>query len=426
MTFDELQKQIEEYVYTEDRNMNKIALATMIANRRRLSSPIWLLIIGASSSGKSQLLRPLSLSDPKFIYRMDDLTENALLSGRNPNPDNSLLHKIGKLGMLVISDLTVLFSKSSETRNTILAQFRMVFDGEMVKYSGSGSGKNKSDDDDGYKVDYSVWKGFVGILAGSTPTVYRHFEEVAEMGERFIYYRMKDYDEHKALKIAMNRKLNEAKKIDAQIAGYYREYIKGIFEKLNKMEVPDISSQHKERIADIAIFAESLRTPVFYDKYEKDVTRIPVTAFPMRVALQLLSLARALSIMNWNESGNFELNEEDLGALEWCAYSLANEERRACLRTLALYKYGVHLSSQQIGDEIGLSTSVTSRNLQHLAAIGMVNRTAEKSKLEWRLSSVENWLLIRRLEGIEQEFDQPEDDELIDYNEELAQAGENF
>ena len=59
-----------------------------------------MILIGPSSGGKSQILRPLALTDPKFLHRVDDLTENTFLSGGNiqGGGDISLLTKIGEKG----------------------------------------------------------------------------------------------------------------------------------------------------------------------------------------------------------------------------------------------------------------------------------------------------------------------------------------
>ena len=197
MTFQDLQQEIGKNIYTEDDGMTRIALASIVATRLQISDPVWLIIIGPSSSGKSQVLRPLALTDTKFIHRVDDLTENTLLSGvrvKKGEKDISLLKRIGKLGIIVISDLTVIFSKGIEARGAILGQLRMVYDGEMTKFSGLSS-------------EPITWSGSIGILAGSTPSIYTHFEEVADMGERFIYYRMRPYDIEKATRRSLSREI---------------------------------------------------------------------------------------------------------------------------------------------------------------------------------------------------------------------------
>lgn len=99
MKLPELKQEIQKYQYFEDTSIIDLTLASLIATRMNLGDPIWLVIIGASSGGKSQILRPLSLTDEKYIHRVDDLTENTFLSAKQGDEKNSLLHRIGKRGL---------------------------------------------------------------------------------------------------------------------------------------------------------------------------------------------------------------------------------------------------------------------------------------------------------------------------------------
>jgi len=386
MIFSELKKSIEPYVYSEDDGMLRTALASIISNRLNLGDPIWVVLIGASSSGKSQVLRPLALTDEKYIHRVDDLTENTLLSGINTGEgkeDVSLLKRIGKSGILVVSDLTVIFSKSSETRNAILGQLRMVYDGEMTKYSGT-------------KSEPIRWEGSLGMLAGSTPSIYGHFEEVADMGERFIYYRMKEYDIEKATRISLNRNVF-GKDLDSKLAEMYSEYITEATLSAKETEIV-VPEDIKEKIVQISMFASNLRTPTSYDKYQKAIDRIPVPEMPMRVALQLMGLARGLIAMKLHDKGTKDLDESDMAIIEWCAYSLANEEKRACLRTLA--QSTESLTTAIVAEKIGLSTEIARTSLQHLSAIGIVTRSGISGSLTWEISDHKTLERVRRVENI--------------------------
>ncbi len=388
-TFDKLQEEIGKNIYIEDDGMTRITLASVIVTRLQISDPIWLIIIGASSSGKSQVLRPIALTDSKFIHRVDDLTENTLLSGsmvKKGEANISLLQRIGKIGILVISDLTTIFSKSSETRNTILGQLRMVYDGEMTKYTGNRALPIK-------------WKGAIGILSGSTPSIYTEFEEVADMGERFIYYRMKPYNIKKATERSLERKLYGSE-LDTKLSLEYSKYIKDVVSSCN--DLPEITDDIRKRIMNIAIFAEKLRAPIHYDRFEKAIDKIPVPAMPMRVALQLLAITKGLMVMRRHDSKQhvWEMNEEDMQYVEWCAYSLANEERRACLREIAQVSFEDSTTAQNIADKVGLSTSVISMNLQHLAAVGVLKRMALQGSLRWSFTRKEEWKTVRKLEEI--------------------------
>jgi len=387
MKLAELKKNIEEYQYLEDTNIIDVSIASIVATRLMLGDPIWLVIIGASSGGKSQILRPLSLTDSKFLHRIDDLTENTFLSGirlAKEQGSPSLLHRIGKKGMIVMSDLTVLFSKAAESRATILSQFRMIYDGEMTKFSGTSSAP-------------ITWKGYLGIIAGSTPSIYHHFEEVADMGERFIYYRMKDYDGEKATRIAMSRPLY-GKDLDDKLAELYADYIKDVVKAYDDKPI-NLPEDIQERIIQVAQFAERVRTPVTTDWKGDTITRIPVSAMPMRVALQLTSIAKALYCVRSYEE--MTLSEKDLEIIDWCGYSLANEEKRAVLNVLARINYGVYIKGQTIADQIGLSTGVVNNILQNLASVGILNRFGDNSSLTWRISRESDWKTVRRINKID-------------------------
>lgn len=389
MTFSELQEEIGKNVYTEDDGMTRIALASIVATRLQISDPVWLILIGPSSSGKSQILRPLALTDEKFIHRVDDLTENTLLSGtrvKKGEKNISLLNRIGKLGIIVISDLTVIFSKGAEVRASILGQLRMVYDGEMTKFSGTSN-------------EPIVWKGSLGILAGSTPSIYSHFEEVADMGERFIYYRMRSYDVEKATRRSLSRS-KYGKGLDEEISLLYADYIKDAVQNIGEDDIPGVSLETNDRIVYIAMFAAMLRTPTHYDKYQKMIDRIPVPEMPMRVAIQLTAIARGLMVLRHHDTGEWDLTEEDTRYVEWCAYSLANEERRACLRLIATIPFGVAMKTQTIADKIGLGTEIINMNLQHLAAISILDRNAAQNSLSWSFKNKGEWEIVRRLEKI--------------------------
>jgi hypothetical protein len=389
MTFDDLQKEIGQYVYTEDNGMGCVSICQNIGTRLQKFDPIWLILIGASSSGKSQILRPLALTDTKFIHRVDDMTDNTLLSGirvAKGQKDISLLKRIGKLGIIIISDLTVIFSRNSESKGTILGQLRMVYDGFMTKYSGTSA-------------EPITWKGHIGILAGSTPSIYGHFEEVADMGERFLYYRMKNFDVEKATRLSMDRKLY-GEKLDEKLSELYGEYIKSVVLKVKDLEIPQISEKVHERVLQIAMFGAKLRTPVHFDKFSKTIDRVPVSEMPMRVVLQLKGLIMSMMCMSYHDTDSWELSEEQIGYIEWCAYSLANEERRACLRVLAELPFDAVIRTQTVADKIGLSTTVIGTVLQHLSAIGIVQRTGSEGSLTWGIKEQKVWEIIRRLEGI--------------------------
>jgi hypothetical protein len=300
----------------------------------------------------------------------------------------SLLMRIGAKGMLVISDLTVLFSKATEAKGTILSQFRMIYDGEMTKFSGTSAKP-------------ITWKGRLVVISCSTPSIYSNFEEVADMGERFIFYRMKDYDGQKATRISMSRKLYD-RDLDDKLANLYNDYIKEVIVN-NKVDELNLDEETQERILAISSLAEKIRTSTHTTWKGDVIDRIPVPAYPMRTALQLSAIAKGMLLIRKNEDGSNKLTDGDMRSVEHCGYSLANEEKRACLRTLAKIKYGDAVKTQTVADEVGLATTIIGNILQNLASVGVVVRFGDGTgSLTWRIKNENEYDTIRRVENIQE------------------------
>jgi hypothetical protein len=388
MKLQELKKEISEYQYMEDTNIIDITMASMITNRLKLGSPVWLAIVGRSSGGKSQILQPLARTDKEFIHELDDITESTFLSGGKVKDggETSLLLRWGKHGIISIPDLTVLFSKSSESAGIVMSQFRKVYDGNMIKYVGNS--------------DKAIeWKdGYMGMIAGCTPALYEYVEQYAEMGERFIYYRMKDEDDSKSAHLAMSRGIY-GKELDEKLSGFYDEYIISVLNHSKGLD-PQLSEEQKTRIIHSAKFAERVRTAVKMDFQGKHIIKIPNVASCTRVSLQLETLTRSLMIMAHHEHGNFKLPESSLQAIEWCSYSLANEEKRACLRVMAQQEFGHELTPTTIGDEIGLDSHVANIFLQNLAAVKILKKGGDGDSNNYKFANEEEWDIVRRMENI--------------------------
>lgn len=381
----DVKKDVQEYLYMEDTNIIDVCVASVISTRLKIGEPLWLTVIGASSGGKSQIIRPIANTDDKFIIPVDDLTENTLLSGASGS-NKSLLTEDFKQGMMAISDLTVLLSKSPESRATILSQLRLLYDGKMVKHSGNSEKP-------------LVWEGYLGIISGSTPSIYTMFEEVSDMGERFIYYRMKEYDEYKATEIALTRK-KFGKELDNELSEKYKNYIQSVCLKVGDEDLSkvQVSPEVRQRIIEVATFAEKVRTTVQVNKYgaERDILRLPVTAMPMRVSLQLVNLSKTLMIMNYHDNGKYELTDENLRTIDWVGYSLANEEKRACLKIISFQDFEVGNDAESVSVELGLSSYVTDGFLKNLVATNILFHLNGR----YTFRSQKDYDFVRRIEGM--------------------------
>lgn len=395
MTLRELKNNIQQYQYLEDTNIIDVVLASILSARLSLGSPIFLVIIGASSGGKTQILKPLAMTDEKFIHSVDDLTPNTFLSGANigKGKDPSLLSRIGQKGIIVISDLTLLFSKEKVVCNEILGSLRTIHDGYYKKYVGN-------------KPEPLFWKGQITILAGGTPALYTNLEESSVMGERFLYYRMKDYDPMKAMNIAMSRTIY-GQELNQALSNFYTNYLKEVMQYHAENEIKDLPDAIIERIKKIATLTERIRTTSHVD-WQRNMDKLPVPALPMRLGQEMLSIAKGLSIMRQSEGQ--EIGPEDYKIIDWCGYSLANEEKRACLRVLAKLEYNKWIKTALVADLVGLDNTIIHILLQNLSAIGVLKRQGGGVEMNWKIANKEDWELIREIEGIKTE--EPGEDEI--------------
>jgi len=354
MKLQELKTKLREVLYIEDEGVIDIILASIISNSIAKTDPVWLMLVGPSSGGKSQLLRPFAVANPDFIHRVDDLTENSLISGQKTE-EISILAKIKERGIILISDFTVIFSKSPETRNAILSQLRMVFDGEYTRHFGN-------------RAPYT-WKGHLGIIAGATPSVYNRMSEVADMGERFIYYRLKPYDQKKAMDKVKKNTLT-AREIDEVVSESYEGYIKAVVNTFNESsESIVVEESVNDMLSEIASYCTQLRTPVHLD-YKGLVDEIPVQEASFRVFKQLKALAHSLTAMQFNENGKTSLSKDKIEALQWTAYSLGSEERRKMVKAI-LETEQAQVTIKDIASYVGLELEPTEKYLSQLTAIGI-------------------------------------------------------
>lgn len=384
MNLTQFQVELQKLMYIEDPNMVSVVLGSIVANSLQVGDPVWLTLIGPSSGGKSQLIRPFAMAHSEYIHRIDDMTANTMLSG-SLGYDNSLLGRIGKAGMLSMDDLTVLFSKNADQRSEILSQFRMIYDGRFAKSSGA-------------RKEDILWEGYIGMIAGSTPSIYRYFSEVADMGERFISYRMKKIDVHKAVEfVSCNPKTS--RELNNEIADLIRSYLPTLLS-IGSQPIPKL---HEHTIAAIQEASECftlLRTPLHTDDRSGLVDEFPEPEMPFRVMKQLTYLAVGMQCLL--DDPNQPLPEDMVTALQWTAYSLADDKRRAYMSAVCALEYqGMKITTRNISAATGLHNDVVTRGLAHLQALGIITLAFEDgTRREFSINNRQMYRLVRKLDPV--------------------------
>jgi len=174
----------EQYMFVKDKTPIDLALALALTNQKK-GTPVWMIFVGASSGGKSTILR--SLSDiPKAVI-IDDITENTLASGAKDKEGNAIpdlgMRFQGKSTLVVTPDLASLTSHNRDAKRKIWAKFRELFDGYINRETGNDVSRN-------YKDCHVTW------IFGATPVIRSEVLIYAELGTRELMYELNLPDEY--------------------------------------------------------------------------------------------------------------------------------------------------------------------------------------------------------------------------------------
>jgi hypothetical protein len=159
----------QRHLHLPDPRALYTVLAAAVANRTP-GDPVWLMLVGAPSSGKTELLYPLERLSGVHMHAT--ITVPGLLSGTKPSEADSgatggLLRAIGPNGTLVLKDFTSILSMNEKARTELLGALREIYDGHWKRALGVDGGKTLE------------WHGKLGLLAACTEPSWRRWVNVS-------------------------------------------------------------------------------------------------------------------------------------------------------------------------------------------------------------------------------------------------------
>ena len=161
----------------------KILCATIAAHPIPGSHLVWLMLIAPPGSLKTMVTA--GLKGIPNIHRIDEVTSSTFISGqvddgtkkRREKPA-SLLHRIGKSGIVVMPDFSTLLTKDPRTRDNVFAQLRVIYDGEFHREFGTSE-----------HLEERTWEGRLTVVVCVTPAVDDYHAVFGTLGERFVCIR---------------------------------------------------------------------------------------------------------------------------------------------------------------------------------------------------------------------------------------------
>jgi hypothetical protein len=288
-TIEELKDAYGSVFFMSEENLLIIEVLVAIALSVKFDGdPIWLMIIGGSSSGKSELIG--TLSKIKWNTEISTMTENTFLSGMKASSgqETSLLLKIGRRGLLTFKDYTTILSMRAEKKDLIVSQMREIFDGHLTKQTGNGG-----------SLRWPIsGKGKINCILAVTPSIYTKEGESAGMGRRALYFVMPAQDEREMCR----RQRANANTIDDKremLQVKFKEYC-DYMDKVKPNELPMIDDAFAEELLDLSIFVTQARTPVERD-YQGKLKLVHEKEKATRMYGQIEVLARTLQWINGGE-----------------------------------------------------------------------------------------------------------------------------
>lgn len=263
------------YLYLPDPTPLEVTLATVAANRMP-GDPVWTLVIGPPSSGKTEIVNS-TLGLP-HMHAASEITVAGLLSGtgrkdKSRQATGGLLKEVGQFGILVLKDFTTVLSMNRDERSKVLAALREIFDGSWTRRLGTDGGQA------------FPWKGKLGLIAGCTDEIERHHEVIASMGDRYLRLRMPEVDPKQQ---GSRSQSNQGREVEMrrQLEAAVTEFFSGV--DLSAGVVVQEGDQC--RINALASFTALARSSVQRDGYRREIQFVPDSEMPGRLSKCMLSL----------------------------------------------------------------------------------------------------------------------------------------
>lgn len=321
------------------------------------TTPVWLMVIGPSSCGKSELYLYL-LNTIEGLRKTSDVSLPGLLTF-NPAPEDGLLARIGEKGVWAINDFSSVLSLREETRNQIMSACREIFDGE---YRRTGKGVEK------------VWRGRVHIVAACTPAIEGYYRMHAELGERFLQVQLERAPASKEL----SRKTN----LQRRHKGDYHADLKSAASAMLDCPVREvyIPDDMDDLISTWAEITARCRCTVSRNTYNGDITKIGEAEGPGRIQQQYYGLAQADTIVMRRSV----VGIDQLELIERVSIDCLPRCRRAVLRQML--DYSEELRRYELQLMTGISHNQTfQRTLEDLEALDIItlSTTAGQSSVKF-------------------------------------------
>lgn len=358
------------WLHMDDPAVVLTVAAAVVANLAD-GDPVWLLIVGPPSGGKTEVLS--ACSTLPYIIPAATVTEAALLSGtskrdRAKDATGGLLRQVGDFGILLAKDFTSVLAQNKDTAKQAMAALREVYDGSWDRPVGT----------DGGRVLH--WAGKCGLIGGVTPTYDRYGAIVNSLGDRFLLLRLPDVKAEEQALSALDHDDRE-KQMRAELT----KAMTGLIASGDTAAVhAPLDAAERTWLVKMASFAARARTAVERDGYTGDLLVMPQAEGPARLVKAMRRMYGGLGAIGVDDAAKWKV-------MRRIACDCAPAIRMPLIRALLANTDPQRTSD--IAKQAGMVTKTAHRQLDDLALLGIAEHTkqtaADNSPDMW---SATDWL----------------------------------
>ena len=293
-----LASQVQEYLYFPSPDPLYVVLGTLAGNMIS-GKPLWLMLVGPPSSGRTVMLE--TLQEVPKVFTVGALKGVQTLLSGSPQKDwakgakGGLLNEIGcDGGVLCMTDFTRMLSMERAPQGEVISALRDMFDGKYERPIGGEGGRKLH------------WSGRLGFLGAVTNAIDQHSHLIRDLGERWVYYRYPESDGYGEVMKSLS--VTDPRLMMSELRGYVRNFVDAVGLDWRKDERRrEFTKREMNRIFEVAALGACLRTGVPRDWRTKEIIDKSQKELPTRLANGLGQLYLGLERIGISEDERWRL-----------------------------------------------------------------------------------------------------------------------
>jgi len=346
----------QRWLHLPDPTPLLVSMAAVAATRGE-GRPVWVIIVGAPSTAKTELISTLQSCTDVFPLSSSSVA-GLLTTRKGAGPSDGVLNRIAKSGrpgtMLVRDTAALLFSRS-DSSSDVLDLLRDAYDGTIEREGGFGQARAS---------------GKFGFLGAATTAIDRHHQVMGDLGPRFLYCRTEKPAADPSIRMMLHR-------IGAG-DGWRAELAASVERHMGNLVPTPVIPDEGETVGLIALADVVSKARGYVPRDSRSEVDGPaVVEGPVRMAEALVRLFAALVALGCSRAESWRV-------VTSVGLDGMSQDRRLVLTTLAERR--VPMGAGALADLTRLPVSSVKRTVEDLTMTGLLTRSGgDSGRPTWEL-----------------------------------------